>query len=317
MPSSEARISANRQNSLRSSGPKTVEGKERSRRNGLKHGMTGQGIVIPEEDSAEVERRHEALQKELAPQSMMGTILVQQLATLSVRMERGARQEFASVASRVRHASDDFDEGRIERARQLLNAIGDDPRGNLSRLRKSSEGVDVLVEAWRDLRADLTRESRPLWNETHLATMANLLGHRDEHARGVRIGVLSRATWGDFLSLSERDGGGLEWDDRKSWARARLLERIDEEIAGLEEHFETLDFETIEQDRAGAGARALFDPSKEASLARRYESEARRGFFRSLKEFRQAEAEAAERIIGAAGRRWSIPPGSRAVGFVL
>ncbi len=39
---------------------------------------------------------------------------------------------------------------------------------------------------------------------------------------------------------------------------------------------------------------ALFDSSRDASLARRYESEASRRFFKSLKEFRQAEAEFAE-----------------------
>ncbi len=36
--------------------------------------------------------------------------------------------------------------------------------------------------------------------------------------------------------------------------------------------------------RAEAGARAMFDPSQEATLARRYEASAERGFFRALKE---------------------------------
>ena len=63
----------------------------------------------------------------------------------------------------------------------------------------------------------------------------------------------------------------------------------------MEAHYPTLDFEMIELDRAEAGSRALFDASKPACLARRYESEARRGFFQALKEFRKVEAEAAER----------------------
>ena len=114
MPTSEARIKANKANAARSTGPRTPEGKQRSRRNGLKHGMTGQGIVIADEDLAEVESRNAALQKELAPKSVMGAILVGQMATLSVRMERGAEQEFAAVASRVRHASEVFDAERVE-----------------------------------------------------------------------------------------------------------------------------------------------------------------------------------------------------------
>jgi hypothetical protein len=44
--------------------------------------------------------------------------------------------------------------------------------------------------------------------------------------------------------------------------------------------------------RAQAGDRALFDPSPEACLARKYEAAAERGFFRAIKEFRQEEAEA-------------------------
>jgi hypothetical protein len=41
-----------------------------------------------------------------------------------------------------------------------------------------------------------------------------------------------------------------------------------------------------------AARRALFDPSREATLARKYEAAAERGFFRALKELRQVEREA-------------------------
>jgi hypothetical protein len=295
MPASEARISANRQNCLKSTGPKTVEGKERSRRNGLKHGLTGEGIVVPEEDSREIERRNEELQGELDPQSGLGKILVRELATLSVRMERGARQEEVALSSRVRHAADVFDETRLDDAERLFVGIVDDPRGQLRKLRKSPEGVDRLIVAWQELRNDLIRAPRPLWTDSHRERVENLIGFRIDSDPVGRIKALTEATRGYFGHLSEQDGGELDIEARKGWARARLIERIDAEIAGLEAHYETLDFVTIDLDRAEAGDRALFDPSREASLARRYESEARRGFFKSLKEFRQAEAEIAAR----------------------
>src|ERR1700749_2551674 len=41
MPASEARLQANRANSLKSCGPRTAQGRERSSRNSLKHGLTG------------------------------------------------------------------------------------------------------------------------------------------------------------------------------------------------------------------------------------------------------------------------------------
>ncbi len=74
-----------------------------------------------------------------------------------------------------------------------------------------------------------------------------------------------------------------------------LIELIDAEIAGLEGHRETLDLKMIELDRAEAGECALFDASKPACLARRYEADAERSYFKSLKEFRQVEAESLER----------------------
>ena len=96
--------------------------------------------------------------------------------------------------------------------------------------------------------------------------------------------------------MTPDQGAGLDPEARKLWARARLRERIDSEIADIEDHRETLDLEAIELDRAGAADIALFDPSREASLARRYEAEARRGFFKALKEFREAEAEVEARL---------------------
>jgi hypothetical protein len=53
MPCSPARLLANQTNARLSTGPKTVEGKARSRGNALKHGLTGQGVVLPDEASAE------------------------------------------------------------------------------------------------------------------------------------------------------------------------------------------------------------------------------------------------------------------------
>ena len=160
MPTSEARIKANRANSLKSTGHTSTTGKQRSRQNGLKHGMTGQGIVIAEGDLAEVESRNAALQKELAPQSVMGAILVGQMATLSVRMERGATQEFAAVANRVRHATDDFDAERVVRAEELLEAIGEDPRRTVRQLLKSPEGIELMLARGTYLVATWPRMSR-------------------------------------------------------------------------------------------------------------------------------------------------------------
>ncbi len=288
---SEARLLANRKNALRSTGPKTAEGKERSRRNGLKHGLTGAGVVVAEDDRPEVDRRSEALRRELAPGSTLGAILVGQMATLSVRMERSARQEAAATATRVRHSGETFDRDRERRAASLLECLADDPRLVVGELRRSAEGVDRLLDAWRAVRAELTRSDSVAWDGDDLVRSTQLSGLRVGEPDAASLAALWLATRGNFARLGPGDGEGLEPLARRAWARARLVERVDAEVAALGRHRATLDPEAVALDRLDAAEVALFDPSREAALARRYESEARRGFYKALKEFRQAEAE--------------------------
>lgn len=124
---------------------------------------------------------------------------------------------------------------------------------------------------------------------------ANLLGKTEDEARWLRVGVLSRAVNGDFSGLGTKDGASLDADARRDWARVQMVELIDATCDEIEDHAETLDLSVVAKDRAEAGERATFDASKPAALARRYEAEATRGFYKALREFRKVEAEAAER----------------------
>ena len=185
MPASSAQIAANRKNAAKSKGPTTQAGKDASRANAYKHGLTA-SKVLPEREAAEVERRSAAFVDELDPSGEVGVALARHAARMSVRMERCAQHETAALTEHVRNALADF---------------------------APPEGVVDPAEI------------------------------------------------------------------------ARL--------------------------RAEAERRALFDASKEASLARKYEAQAERGFFRALKELRQheramkaAEADLVEEKLG------SILPGA-------
>jgi hypothetical protein len=65
-------------------------------------------------------------------------------------------------------------------------------------------------------------------------------------------------------------------------------------VERLKEVRARIDHEALAADRAEAVDRALFDPSPEAILARKYEAAAERALYKALKELRQVEAEAAE-----------------------
>jgi hypothetical protein len=254
--------------------------------------MTGAGIVLTKEDASEVDVRTEGLMAELGPKSILGKVLVGQIATLSVRMERGASREEEALASRVRHAPQTFDHDRIDAVEYLFNTIADDPRGNLIELRRLPEGVDRLIEGWVRLREVLTRGEIPFfWGEPHQAMLIQLTGLRPDEAKGTRDEALSLAVRDHPPHLADPEWRSLETRPKRVWARDRLIERIDREIAALKQHRETFNLEAIELDRLGAAKLAFFDTSRAGALTRRYEADARRGFFKAWKEFQQVEAQ--------------------------
>jgi hypothetical protein len=110
MSTSEAQIRANQANSARSTGPRTSAGKSRSRENSLKHGLTGDGIVMPAEDAAEVDRLYRSFEADLNPSGEVGRTLVRRMALMAVRMDRSADQERAHLAEHIAEALADFDE---------------------------------------------------------------------------------------------------------------------------------------------------------------------------------------------------------------
>jgi hypothetical protein len=94
IPVSSARAEASRRNGARSRGPKTPEGKARSARNALKHGMRAQKyVVLPQEDAAAFQAHEAALNDELAPDGVLQNILVQRIARAAWRLERAERLE--------------------------------------------------------------------------------------------------------------------------------------------------------------------------------------------------------------------------------
>jgi hypothetical protein len=84
----EEQIAANRLNAQLSSGPKTEAGRNRSRMNARRHGLTGQVTTMTEEDRAAHDQFSKALIKDLAPDGAMETQLAQRIATDSWRLNR-------------------------------------------------------------------------------------------------------------------------------------------------------------------------------------------------------------------------------------
>src|SRR4051812_35487605 len=84
---------ANRANGLRSTGPRTVEGKEQSRRNALKHGLAGAGVVLPEDVSGAIARRKVEWDDVLRPSGPREDWLGDQVVVASVQIDLCQNQD--------------------------------------------------------------------------------------------------------------------------------------------------------------------------------------------------------------------------------
>ena len=215
----------------------------------------------------------------MKPVGEASRFLVRHAAALSVRLERCMAQEASATALRVDRAGLDLDRARAAEADRLVAAIADDPAGNRRRLLETREGVDRLIAAFAELRSNF---DRPRWDDAKSARVDHLLG-RPSLVWGIsRERALGGAILGKLDMLCPEEGAGLDPHARANWAFLELHRRIEAEIRGLAALRATMTGEADARDRAGAPARALFDPSPEANLARRYEAAAGRAFHKAL-----------------------------------
>ena len=101
-----AQILANRDNAQRSTGPKTLEGKQTASRNATRHGLTGTQIVMPGEDPAAYEDLRQGLHDSHQPANEAERILVDQIAANAWRLMRAQRVETAFLAKLTEGAKD-------------------------------------------------------------------------------------------------------------------------------------------------------------------------------------------------------------------
>jgi hypothetical protein len=95
MATSEKRVAANRQNAKKSTGPRSLDGKERARLNAVTHGLTAQTAVLPGEDPSELEALGKSLMRQLRPRGVVQRIIAERVVSLAWKLRRVARAEEA------------------------------------------------------------------------------------------------------------------------------------------------------------------------------------------------------------------------------
>ena len=120
-------INANRRNARKSTGPKTAEGKRRSSRNALKHGLLAREVVIREGDGAETQADFDALLAdlcdELRPKGIIEETLVERIATCYWRLRRAQRYEVGAIRNSLDECNRPQDEPDTETAADVHDRL--------------------------------------------------------------------------------------------------------------------------------------------------------------------------------------------------
>jgi hypothetical protein len=182
---SPARLEANRRNALRSTGPKTPEGKEKSRANALKHGLCSSKLVS--EDLALLQQRSLEMFCALKPQSLYQNWLVDTMSVISLRIDRSARIERRVFDRKALHAELCWEDDRKLQAIRLGAMITENPADVVEQLRRTPQGCEWLMTHWAMLA--YTAESVGPWTPDQTRLAFDLLGTPREFRLGQQPGA--------------------------------------------------------------------------------------------------------------------------------
>jgi hypothetical protein len=203
MPSSQARIEANRKNGRKSKGPLSEASKQKSALNALKHGMFSKKNVLPTEDPALFCERITAVHGSLNPRNQAEYLLANEVGRSSWLYDRALRAQTARISKNIYESSFQHEEivhgwGRRlffdRRGPTSLYGIGkgngcggrtsysgipddpDDPARLIRLISRSSYGCKWMLARWNGLRELLV--TGRTWQAQHRLMATRLMGHQ-------------------------------------------------------------------------------------------------------------------------------------------
>ena len=145
-PVSDKQLAANRLNSKRSTGP-SEEGRKRSCKNNLQHGLFSTQAVLPSECPVERQKLADSIRAAAQPGDGVQELLTERIIDTAWLVRRGQRAQEARAAKKINalvEGSGDEEARRVE----TLAAVLDESRDAFRQLRTFPSGVAYLREQW-------------------------------------------------------------------------------------------------------------------------------------------------------------------------
>jgi hypothetical protein len=129
---SAAQIEANRRNSQNSTGPRTQEGRNKSRFNAVKHGFRADKAILPGEDPAVLQERLDHWTADLQPRNSVEQYLVDRGVRLSWQLDRVTRAQDARTTTQIVEGGIEEAELRAEEILEIGKRLFWDNRGPIN-----------------------------------------------------------------------------------------------------------------------------------------------------------------------------------------
>ena len=144
-------IAANRRNASKSTGPTTEEGKQRSRRNAVRHGLTAETVIDALEDVEDYKEFEAAITADYDAQSAVERELVLRLAGLLWRLRRATTIETGLFEIQADHLSDLAQHRHVDAvSRQIIHALYGQPLAPCRNRRTEDDGCQRTENSWRE-----------------------------------------------------------------------------------------------------------------------------------------------------------------------
>ena len=147
---SHRQIEANRRNALRSTGPKAEAGKDTSRRNAVRHGLTAETVIGALEDIEDYQAFEAAIAADYDAQSAVERELVLRLASVLWRLRRATTIETGLFEIQSRHLAERQQSPKmLPGSQEVIHAVF---RRSTEREAAASENIGNTIDAMPEFR---------------------------------------------------------------------------------------------------------------------------------------------------------------------
>src|SRR5258708_27996357 len=123
-----------------------MEGKMKSRRNALKHGLASEGDVLPIRDEKKFKERHAKWSGEMKLKSDMERYQLEIMVFSTVQLDCCRRHEMAEIGRRRRVAEDNWEATQEKRIDQCLEHWTMRPAEGLEQLQEVTASSGAITE---------------------------------------------------------------------------------------------------------------------------------------------------------------------------